>query len=167
MLYDYQNKNTPVLTSVINENLQKAVGICNDIIYREKLNNFNIKIPTEEYVYLCSWNEVIDREKDNLVTFLNEVMDVYIEKVQLTMSQNKTVISGKCINDYTGIIFDLRLILNYTRDRADLIVYDKNGFEAKQQLTVKSNNNDYLLYFGKSEIKILKEKGITLDWWHF
>jgi hypothetical protein len=148
--YRKQNRNTLILANVINEYLQKTIQICKDIAYKEKLNRIEIIIPREELRYLCSWSEVIDREKGMLENFLIRAMAVYFNKAHLQMSKNKTEICGKCIDEIYGNTFDLRLVLNQTKDKADLIVTHENGREAKQQFIVKSINNDYLLYYGKS-----------------
>jgi hypothetical protein len=161
--HSLQNKNTQVLASVINDYLKKALEICNDIIYKEKLSRIDIKIPKEELRYLCRWSEIVTREKNELGFFLADVMDLIMDKIDLTMSYDKKEIYGNCIGAYNEGSYDLRLTLNHSKDKANLIISNEKGLNEIQQFTVKTKDDDYLLYYGKLEIDKKKDKGIILE----
>jgi hypothetical protein len=152
-----QNENTRTLSSVVNDYLKKAIEICNDITYRERLDHINNNnLPKEGLTYLASWNEIVDREENNLRSFISDLIDKLIGEIYLEMSYDKKEISGKVIEYYTSEPYDMRLTISDTKDRADLLISNENGFKATQQFIVKSYNYDYLLYYRTSEIEKIK-----------
>lgn len=69
-------------------------------------------------------------------------------------------IEGQFVEAYFGVTYRIKLELNNTKDKASLFVTSPGKHKVVQQFTVKAQNNDYALYYGKEEIKKMNEKGI-------
>ncbi len=161
--FSKQNRNTQVIANVINDQLDKAKEICKDIVYNQKMKNIEPEFPKEELRYLASWNELAVREKGELENFLATVMDLIPEKFDLHYSS----INNSYYGDFQEVNykdnFYLHLELNNVKDKAILTVTPDGGFKESIQFTVKPHEDDYLLYYGRSEIEKMKSKGITFD----
>lgn len=158
-----QNRNTLVIANVINDQLDKAKEICKDIVYKQKMKNINLEFPKEELRYLASWNELAVREKRELEFFLADVMDLIPDKVNLNYSSINNSFFGDFQEFYYKDKFYIHLELNNAKDKAILTLTSAGGLKESIQFTVKPHENDYLLYYGKSEVEKMKSKGITFD----
>ncbi len=61
---------------------------------------------------------------------------------------------------YDGEKHYIKLTLNNNKDKADLLVTNRKGLKEIHPFNVKPKNDDYLLYYGKEEVKKMEEKGI-------
>lgn len=154
------NKNTIAIASVVSDYLDKASQICNDITYKEKIKKTEISIPKEELRYFANWKQISTREKGNLVSFLCEVLDLITDEVNINYPLYEDHIEGDFEDAYEKKKYYFRLSLDYPRNTASLIITDKERIKIVRKFTVKIHNGDYLLYYGKEEIKILKDLGI-------
>jgi hypothetical protein len=142
-----QNKNTPVSAEIINDYLNKALEICKDIAYKDKIKQTPLEIQKEGIRYLCSWSEVIEREKRNLQDFIVDLTGLMPIKFNLRyIDSKKNKITGD-FEDQSGDKCYIELTLGYTKDKANLLIYDKKDYEVKEEITVKQKNNDFLLYY--------------------
>ncbi len=155
-----QNRNTLEIANAINDSLDKAKAICKDIVYKQKMENIKLEFPKEELRYLASWNELLVREKGELEFFLADVMDLISDKVDLHYSSIGNSFFGDFLEVNYKDKFRIHLELNNAKNKAILTVTNEDGFKETVQFTVKAYKDDYLLYYGKSEIEKMESKGI-------
>lgn len=90
-------------------------------------------------------------------------MDLIPDKVDLHYSSSGNSFFGDFQEVNYKDKFHIHLELNGSKDKAILTVTTEGGFKESVQFTVKPYKDDYLLYYGRSEIEKMKSKGITFD----
>ncbi|MDN5868338.1 MAG: hypothetical protein L0H55_13205 [Candidatus Nitrosocosmicus sp.] len=142
-----QNRNTIVLGNVINEYLDKALEICKDIFYLRKMNKVPKEISKEGIRYLCSWSELIDREKNNLEQFISDKHGLFPFEINIEHNLSKKFEIKGNFEDQGREKYFLKLYLNESKSEANLLIQDKNDYKTIDQFIVKHLNNEYLLYY--------------------
>ena len=162
--YIDQNINTLVLASVITDYLEKTLEICKDISYKEKLKLHLPEFENRKIGYLCSWNEIVGREKKYLLNFIEYYLDYHPLELNINYYD-----SGKRISGYFNGLTEekeeptkyyVKLIMNNIKDEATLVIDDGQGFKESQKFIVKSKGNDYLLFYDSDVIKGMEFRGM-------
>lgn len=156
-----QNKDTITIVNEINGSLEKAKKICQDITHRAQVKQIKSNYPKERDQYLCSWNKITNREKTRLETFMVNVMD--IPPFELILYKDaKNQIHGT-FRDEKDAKYKLKITLDYSRLKANLLIESNSDVTDSRQFDVKVLNDDYLLYFKKTDLEKLNEMGINID----
>lgn len=143
-----QNKNTSAMAEIINDYLYKALDICKDIAYKEKIKQIPLEIQKEGIRYLCSWSEITERENRNLQEYIVHRFGLVPDKLNLHHNYPNHEIKGEFeyFGEPSGKYY-IKLTLNGLKDKASIMIHDKKGYEEEEQLIVKQKNEDYLIYY--------------------
>ena len=158
-----QNQNTQILASIVIDYLDKASEICRDITYKEKMSNTDLVIPKEELISFGWWNELVKRDKINIENFLGDLWLIIPDGEINLRRHSNTEIIGNFTDFITKAAYNIEFTLNGARDKANLSVYNKNGFNENVQFIVKPKHEDYLLYYVESAIEKIKAKLFIKD----
>lgn len=156
------NPSTPALSSVINDYLDKASDICQDISYRERRSEMNRKFPVEDNRYLFTWDDVTKREKGRLTNYLSHVLNILVDEIKLIQYHRRNSIKGT-IKDIHDLNYSIEITRDIARKKAKLIIQNNEGFSVEKLFDMKPDNGKHLVYYEKSDQELLQEFGVNLN----
>lgn len=157
-----QNPSTPALSNVINDYLEKASEICQDISYKEKRNQLGLKYSTENERYLFTWEYVSKREKRRLISYLSHVMNILVDDIKLFQYHRQNIIKGT-IKDIHDLSYNIEITRDIARQKAMLIVFNDDGFLEEKLFEMKIEKENHIVYYGKGDLQLLREFGVNLN----
>jgi hypothetical protein len=160
--YTESNKDTNTIASLVNDYLDKAVAICEEITYKEKLNQSKFELQNKKMEYLCEWYKIPTRDKIRFKNFIKINLN-FVPQNFIIYHYKDDEIRGS-FSDNSDQNFEIILTLNRMVKRAFLRInrvftsMENNPLYASQNLIIKQTKEEYLLYYEKSTFKVSKNK---------
>jgi hypothetical protein len=139
------NKDTTTIANLISDPLDKALNICEEITYKEKLNSNKFEVTNENIRYLCSWDKILTRDRLRFKDYIKSGMKFIVRKFEIQRNQhNVNQIIGS-FEDNLGKKFSFSLIL-YEVDKYASLKIQAIDFNTQRDFSIKSSDGEYLLY---------------------
>jgi hypothetical protein len=159
---------SPYLSQITIEHLERARGICSDIVNIIRNEEMKKEGLDNNLYYLFSWSDIFDKDKIKFIRFIDKVFikkdDGYLVKFvneidlisykNIKYSDNKTKVVADIFDpiddDYVGRITLLRDVI-----KSKCLLTIEVGKEQKEEnLVLKENNGKYYVYTTKSKYAI-------------
>lgn len=160
--YTESNKDTNTVTSLVNDYLDKAAAICEEIAYKEKLNQSKFELENKKMEYLCEWYKIPTRDKIRFKDFIKSNLN-FVPQNFIVYHYKDDEIRGSFSDNYDQN-FEIILTLNRMGKRAFLRInhifasMENNPIYASQNFIINQTKDEYLLYYEKSTFKVSKNK---------
>jgi hypothetical protein len=149
------NKDSYTIANLINEHLDKAFDICDDLVNREKISQSQGNSTKSQEKYLCSWYKIIKRDRNILKEFIKNKVKFIPKNFDIYHDLKTDIISGQFENN-EGRIYTIKFTINKVESTAFLLIQSV-GDHFQQRFTIHNRNDEYLLYYSPSGF----EKGFT------
>jgi len=165
--YTESSKDTSTIASLVNDYLDKAADICEEITYKEKLNQSKFEIGDKKKEYLCEWHKIPTRDKIRLKDFIKSNMS-FTPQNFVIFNKKDDEIKGS-FSDKSGLNFEVVFTLNKREKHAYLRInrifpsMENNPLYASQKFIINQIKDEYLLYYEKSTFKISTNRSLILD----
>jgi hypothetical protein len=126
--YAESSPDTPSLIKPTLDHLEQTISICDDISYNMKLKNIREEEEGSKFRYLFSWNNMLTREKNRLISFLiSKTGDDFADilNVQNKGGNTRIIDFGMDTGDpKVGIFGTFQLTINNTYTRAEAYIFN-------------------------------------------
>ena len=126
--YVESSPDTPSLIKPTLNHLRQTVNICDDISYKMKLKNIEEKEEGSKYRYLFSWNNMLTREKDRLMSLIVSKTGDYFAEIRNVQDKenNKRIIEFGIDTGEpeVGVLGTFQIAINNTYTHAEACIFD-------------------------------------------